>query len=220
MSRLELGVLISGRGSNLQAILDTMARGELDASVRLVLSNRPQAPGLERARQAGVATAVLEHRAFPDRTDFDRAMVERLRQAGAEWIVLAGFMRVLSRLFLEAFPQRVINIHPALCPAFPGIDAQAQALAYGVRVTGCTVHLVDEGVDSGPIIAQAVVPVLDGDDRDRLAARLLVREHELLVTALRWIAEDRVRVEPDPARGGRPRVSVVGAVPVLGIAPG
>jgi len=220
MSRLELGVLISGRGSNLQAILDAIARGELDAHVCLVLSNRPNAPGLERARQAGVATTVLEHRTFPDRSEFDRAMVERLRQAGAEWIVLAGFMRVLSRMFLEAFPQRVVNIHPALCPAFPGIDAQAQALAHGVRVTGCTVHLVDEGVDSGPIIAQAVVPVLDGDDRELLAARLLVREHELLVAALRWIAEGRVRVEPAPAQGGRPRVSVRGLVPVLGIGPG
>ena len=217
MSTLELGVLVSGRGSNLQAILDAMGRSELDARVRLVLSNRADAAALARARQAAVATAVLEHRRFADRAEFDRAMVELLRAAGVEWVVLAGFMRVLTPAFLAAFPQRVLNIHPALCPAFPGIDAQAQALAHGVRVTGCTVHLVDEGVDSGPIIAQAVVPVLDGDDRDALAARLLVREHQLLVAALRWIAEGRVQVVAPSAPGGRTRVTVRGVVPVLGL---
>jgi phosphoribosylglycinamide formyltransferase-1 len=219
MSTLELGVLLSGRGSNLQAILDAMARGELDARVRLVLSNRAGAPGLERAERAGVPTAVVDHRRFAVRTDFDQTLVERLRQAGAEWIVLAGFMRVLTPVFLGAFPQRVVNIHPALCPAFPGVDAQAQALGHGVRVTGCTVHLVDEGVDTGPIIAQAVVPVLDGDDRDSLASRLLGREHELLVAALRWIAEGRVQVHPPAAPGARPKVTVRGLVPVLGLGP-
>jgi phosphoribosylglycinamide formyltransferase 1 len=220
MSTLELGVLVSGRGSNLQAILDAMSRAELDARVRLVLSNRANAAALERARRAAVATVVLDHRRFADRSAFDHAMVELLRAAGVEWVVLAGFMRVLSPAFLAAFPQRVLNIHPALCPAFPGIDAQAQALAHGVRVTGCTVHLVDEGVDTGPIIGQAVVPVLDGDDRDSLAARLLVREHELLVAALRWIAEGRVQVMAPTAPGGRIRVNVRGIVPVLGLGAG
>ncbi|MBI4955552.1 MAG: phosphoribosylglycinamide formyltransferase [Myxococcales bacterium] len=218
MPRLELGVLISGRGSNLQAILDAIARGALDARVRLVLSNRADAAGLERAREAGVPTAVVDHRAFAERSDFDAALVTALGAAGVEWVVLAGFMRVLTPTFLRAFPERVINIHPALCPAFPGVDAQAQALAYGVRVTGCTVHLVDEGVDTGPILGQAVVPILDGDDRPRLAARLLAEEHALLVAALGWLAAGRVQIEP--ATGcGRARVRVFGVVPVLGLGP-
>ena len=185
---LDLGVLISGRGSNLQAILDAVAESRLDARVRLVLSNRRRALGLEHASAAGVATRVISHRRYDDRASFDRAMVDALREAGVEWVVLAGFMRVVTPVFLDAFPGRVLNIHPSLLPSFPGVDAQRQALEHGVKVAGCTVHLVDAGVDSGPILAQAAVPVLDGDDRDRLAERILAEEHRLLVNTLQAIA--------------------------------
>jgi phosphoribosylglycinamide formyltransferase 1 len=190
---LDLGVLISGRGSNLQAILDAIAQGRLDARVRVVVSNVAGAAGLERAAQAGVPTEVISHRGR-DRQSFDEALVARLRAAEVSWVVLAGFMRIVTPVFLRAFPDRVINIHPSLLPAFPGVDAQAQALAHGVKVSGCTVHLVTEGVDAGPIIAQAAVPVLPGDDRDALAERILAREHETLVQALQYAAEHRLHV--------------------------
>lgn len=211
---LELGVLISGRGSNLQAILDAIAADALDARVRLVIANSAGAPGLERARAAGVVTTVVSHRDHRDRASFDAALVERLQTAGVDWVVLAGFMRVITSTFLDAFPQRVINIHPSLLPAFPGVDAQTQALDHGVCVTGCTVHLVDEGIDAGPILAQAAVPVLPDDDRERLAARILAREHQLLVACLQWIAEGRMKVE---AGKGRPRVSLDGVEPFFGV---
>jgi phosphoribosylglycinamide formyltransferase-1 len=203
MATLDLGVLISGRGSNLQAILDACGRGELDARVRLVLSNQRAAAGLERAEQAGVPTAVIEHKGFPSRAAFDAALVERLQAAGVAWVVLAGFMRIVTRGFLDAFPDRVINIHPSLLPSFPGVDAQQQAIDYGVRVSGCTVHLVDDGVDAGPVLAQAAVPVFRDDSRDALAARILTREHELLVATLQGIAEGRLEVSHDA--GGRTR---------------
>ena len=217
MTKLDLGVLISGTGTNLQAVLDAIDDGRLDAQVRLVLSNKAKAAGLERARRAGAPTSVVSHRDFASREQFDRALVDALDKAGARWIVLAGFMRILTPTFLQAFPQRVVNIHPALCPAFPGVDAQRQALAHGVRVTGCTVHLVDEGVDTGPILAQAVVPVLADDTRDSLAARLLVREHEALVTVLQWIAEDRLSLTPPAEPSDRPVVQFRGVVPALGL---
>ena len=188
---MDLGVLISGRGSNLQAIIDAIAEGRLGAQLRLVLSNRADAAGLERANAAGIATTVVDHRSYADRPSFDAAMVQALTGAGANWVVLAGFMRIVTPVFLDAFPNRVINIHPSLLPAFPGVDAQAQALAYGVRVSGCTVHLVHEGVDAGPILAQAAVPVLPNDTRDALAARILEQEHRLLVETLQGIAEKR-----------------------------
>ncbi len=204
---LDLGVLISGSGTNLGAILAAVEGGRLDARVKVVISNREAAGGLERARAAGVPTRVLSHKAYATREGFDGAIVETLRDAGAQWVVLAGFMRVVTPVLLDAFKDRVINIHPALLPAFPGVDAQAQAIAYGVRVAGCTVHFVDPGVDTGPIIAQAAVQVEDGDDRDKLAARILEKEHELLVRVISWIAEGRVRiVEGEP--GGRRRVVV------------
>jgi phosphoribosylglycinamide formyltransferase-1 len=157
---------------------------------------------------------VIKHKDFAERAEFDGALVAALQEAGAHWVVLAGFMRILTATFLRAFPLRVINIHPALCPAFPGVDAQAQALDYGVRVTGCTVHLVDEGVDTGPILAQAVVAVEQDDDRERLAARLLAREHELLVVVLQWIAEQRLHIEETPG-SARPRVELRGVQPLL-----
>jgi phosphoribosylglycinamide formyltransferase-1 len=205
---MRLGVLLSGRGSNLGAILDATARGDLAAEVAIVISNKPGAAGLERAASHGVPTRVVDHKAYLDRESFDHALVDHLREANVDCVVLAGFMRIVTRVLLDAFPNRVVNIHPSLLPAFPGVDAQAQALAYGVRVTGCTVHLVDGGTDTGPIIAQAVVPVLPDDTRDALADRILAREHGLLVYALRLLAEDRVRIEP--REGGRSRVTVDG----------
>jgi phosphoribosylglycinamide formyltransferase-1 len=203
---LDLGILVSGTGTNLGAVLDAIAEGRLDARVRCVISNKPGVGALARAEAHGVPTFVLPHREHPTREAFDGALVARLRAAGAELLVLAGFMRVVTPVLLGAFPDRVINVHPALLPAFPGVDAQAQALAYGVRVTGCTVHLVDAGVDTGPIIAQSAVPVLDGDDRGSLAARILTEEHALLVQTLAWFAAGRVSV--DRGEGGRARVCV------------
>lgn len=188
---LALGVLVSGRGSNLGAILEAIGSGQLDAQVRLVVSNRAGVPALARAEAAGAKTLVVAHETFPDRERFERALVAVLRDAGADWIVLAGFMRILSRTFLEAFPGRVVNIHPSLLPAFPGLDAQGQALAAGVTRTGCTVHLVDEGLDTGPVLAQAEVPVFPDDTRDTLAARILAAEHRLLVATLVGRSHDR-----------------------------
>jgi len=215
---VNLGVLISGRGSNLAAVLSAIEAGTLPARVALVVSNRPDAAGLARARDAGVPTRVIPHGAYPDRASFDAALVAALREASCDLVVLAGFMRLLTPVFLDAFPGRVVNIHPALLPAFPGVDAQAQALAYGARVTGCTVHLVDAGTDTGPVIAQAAVPVLPGDTRDALAARILPREHELLVKAIGWIAEGLVEVIPPAAAGGRATVRVRGERTSFGLA--
>ncbi len=209
MATLPLGILVSGSGTNLQAVLDAVASRQLDADVRLVVSNKPGVGALARAQRAGVPCLVLPHRTFPDRIAFERALVEALSRAGARWIVLAGFMRVLGTAFLDAFPRRVVNIHPSLLPAFPGVDAQRQALEYGVRVSGCTTHLVDAGTDTGPIIAQSAVPVLPDDTRDSLAARILPREHELLVRTLQWIAEERVQIL-DPLDDRRPRVVLRG----------
>jgi phosphoribosylglycinamide formyltransferase 1 len=210
---LDLGVLISGRGSNLGAILDAIAAGALDARVRVVVSNKAAAGGLERARAAGVPTVVIPHAEHPSRESFDAAVVAALRAAGASCVVLAGFMRIVTPVLLGAFPDRVVNIHPSLLPAFPGVDAQAQALAYGARITGCTVHLVDAGMDTGPVLAQAAVPILDGDDRDTLAARILEQEHALLVRALGWIAAGKVEIEPATA-GRRAIVRVLGEASV------
>ncbi|MCC6903100.1 MAG: phosphoribosylglycinamide formyltransferase [Polyangiaceae bacterium] len=185
MSRvLELGVLVSGSGSNLQAILDAVAEGRLDAHVRVVVSNKANVLALERAARAGVPTVVVPHREFSTREAFDQKLVDVLTRAGVEHVVLAGFMRVLTPVFLRAFAGKVINIHPSLLPAFPGVRAQAQALEHGVKVTGCTVHFVDEGVDTGPIIAQRAVPVLDGDTVETLTQRILEQEHVLMVEAL------------------------------------
>ena len=207
---MNLGVLISGRGSNLAAILSAIDDGALPARVALVVSNKPDAAGLARAAAAGIPTRVIPHGAYPDRAAFDAALVAALRDAAVSVVVLAGFMRLLTPVFLDAFPDRVVNIHPALLPAFPGVDAQAQAFAYGARVTGCTVHLVDAGTDTGPVIAQAAVPILDGDDRDALAARILPREHELLVRALAWIAAGKLEVVPPASPGSRATVRVHG----------
>jgi phosphoribosylglycinamide formyltransferase-1 len=193
---MNVGVLVSGSGTNLQAILDAQQRGELGgARVVVVVSNVAGVRALERAQAAGVATEVLSHKEFASRQAFDEALVATLKRHGVELVALAGFMRLLTPGFLQAFPQRVINIHPALLPAFPGVHAQRQALDYGARVTGCTVHLVDEGCDTGPIIQQAVVPVLDGDDEATLTARILAEEHKLYPAAIRAIAEGRVAID-------------------------
>jgi len=199
MERLKLGILISGRGSNMQALLAVCRRGEIAADIRLVLANRSDAAGLVAARTAGVPTKIVAHRDYPDRTAFDRALDAALRAAGVDFICLAGFMRLLTAEFIAAWRDRIINIHPSLLPAFPGIDTHARALAAGVKLAGCTVHYVRFETDTGPIVAQAAVPVLPGDDEARLAARVLAAEHCLYPLALKLIAEGRVRVQGESA---------------------
>lgn len=193
---LKVGVLISGRGSNLQALIDACAAPDFPAEIALVLSNKADAYGLERAVSAGVPVAVVSHRDFPgDKRAFEEAMDARLREAGVELVCLAGFMRLLSPWFVERWHDRMINIHPSLLPSFKGLDTHQRALDAGVRFHGCTVHYVRPEMDEGPIIAQAAVPVLAGDDADRLAARVLEAEHRLYPQALRLIAEGRAHVE-------------------------
>ena len=195
MSRpLRLGVLASGGGTNLQAIIDRCQDGSLDATIALVLTNKPDAGGLERARNADIPTLCINHREYASREDFDRAMVAALQAADIELVVLAGFMRIITPAFLDAFPQKVINIHPALLPAFPGLHVQQQAIDYGARFSGCTVHFVDTGVDTGPIIIQAIVPVLPDDTEDTLSARILEQEHQIYPRAIQLISEGRVQV--------------------------
>jgi phosphoribosylglycinamide formyltransferase 1 len=184
-----LGVLISGRGSNLQAILDAIADGRLAARVAIVVSNRADAAGLERARRAGLETACLSHKAYPSREAYDAALVALLERHGVELVCLAGFMRLLSPVFVAAFPNAILNIHPSLLPAFPGLDAQHQAWEHGVKVAGATVHIVNRDLDAGPIVLQRVVPVLDEDTPDALSARILEQEHILYPEAIRiWLA--------------------------------
>jgi len=194
-AKVRLGVLVSGSGSNLQALLDAAARPDYPAQVAVVLSNVPTAFALERARKANVPTEVVEHKGFAQREAFETRLVEVLRARGVELVALAGFMRIVGPTFLRAFPQRVLNIHPALLPAFPGLHGPRQALLHGAKLAGCTVHFVDEGTDTGPIIAQAAVPVLPDDDEAALAQRILAEEHQLYPRVVRWVAEGRVRVE-------------------------
>jgi len=202
-----LGVLVSGSGTNLQAILDAIAAETLQAKVGVVISNVATAKALERAKAARVPAIVVDHKAFASRAAFDAAIVEVLQAHHVECVVLAGFMRIVTPTVLDAYPNRVVNVHPALLPAFPGVHAQRQALEYGVAISGCTVHFVDAGTDTGPIIAQAAVPVLDSDDDAALAARILEKEHELLPMALQWIAEGRIVIEQP--EGKRPRARVI-----------
>jgi phosphoribosylglycinamide formyltransferase-1 len=194
-------VLASGSGTNLQALIDRAARGELGpARLTVVGVNVPDCPALARAQAAGLPTFVADHRDYKARGAFDQALIASLRAHQVDLVVLAGFMRILGRTFLEAFPGRVINIHPALAPAFPGVNAQRQALEYGAKIAGCTVHFVDGSVDAGIVIAQAAVPVLDDDDEQTLRARILVEEHRLLPAVVRAMAERRVIVEGRRAR--------------------
>jgi phosphoribosylglycinamide formyltransferase-1 len=201
---LKIGVLVSGRGSNLQALLDAENAPGYPAKIVAVLSNRADAQALERAKRAGVPTAVVPHREYRDRESFDRALDAALRAHGVEFVCLAGFMRLLSPWFVETWRDRMVNIHPSLLPSFKGLEPHAQALAAGVRVSGCTVHFVRAEMDAGPIILQAAVPVVDGDTPDSLAARILAAEHRAYPLALRLIAEGRVRVDGE-------RVIVAGA---------
>jgi phosphoribosylglycinamide formyltransferase-1 len=192
---IKLGVLISGRGSNLQAIINAIERGDLCATIQVVVSNRRGAAGLNRAREHGIPTEIIEAKSFSTRAEYDHALVEILRGSGVELVTCAGFMRLLSRVMLDAFPDRILNIHPSLLPAFPGLDAQRAALEHGVRISGCTVFVVREGVDDGPIIAQAAVPVLPNDNEESLSDRILRQEHLIYPYAIRLIQEGRIKIE-------------------------
>jgi len=195
MTRVPVGVLASGGGTNLQALIDATADPSYPARIACVVSDRPKAHALERARLAGNPTEVVRKRDHADRAAFDAGLVEVLTRHEVAWVALAGFMRLVTPVFLDAFPQRVLNIHPALLPAFPGLHGQQQAHAHGVRISGCTVHLVDSGTDTGPIIGQAVVPVHQTDTVEDLQSRILQMEHRLYPMCLRWAVEGRLTVE-------------------------
>ena len=201
-----VGVLVSGSGTNLQAIIDRIAAGRLDCRIGVVVSNRPGVRALERAAAAGVPTRVVDHRSFKQREEFDAALADALREAGVELVVLAGFDRLITRVLLGAFPDRVINIHPALLPAFKGLHAQRDALEYGVKLAGATVHLVDEQTDHGPIIVQGAVAVRPDDTEDTLRERILGVEHEIYPAAIQLFAEGRIEVSGRRVivRGDRP----------------
>lgn len=192
--QIPIGVLLSGGGTNLQAIIDAIEAKRLDAKIELVLSNKADAFGLVRARKHGIATEVLDHKAYPSREAFDQAVVELLRGRGVELVVLAGFMRLLSSVFIKAYSNRIMNIHPALLPSFPGLHVQKKAVEHGVRFAGCTVHFVNEECDEGPIIIQAVVPVFPDDSEPTLAARILTQEHQIYPRAIQLYAEGRLQV--------------------------
>ncbi len=190
-----IAVLISGRGSNLQALMDAIAEGRLDAEIAVVVSNRADAAGLERAQQAGIETLVMDHRAYASRDDYDAAVAGELRRRDVSLICLAGFMRLIGPALLDAFPNAILNIHPSLLPAFPGVNAQRQALEHGVKVSGATVHLVTRELDAGPIVAQAPVLVRDDDTVDTLAARILIEEHRIYAEAVKIVLDGGWRVE-------------------------
>ncbi len=191
---LNLAILASGSGSNVQAIFDKIAEGVLDAKVCLVVSNRPHAKVLERAKNFGVPTLALDHTAYSSRESFDQALVQGMQEYSIDLVVLAGYMRILTPCFLDAFAGKVVNVHPAILPSFPGAHGAKDACKWGVKVSGCTVHFVDEKVDNGPIIAQAVVPVLEGDDESSLQQRIQSMEHRIYPQVLQWFAERRVVV--------------------------
>ncbi|MEN6623518.1 MAG: phosphoribosylglycinamide formyltransferase [Smithella sp.] len=190
----KLGVLISGSGSNLQSIIDNIEKGFLKATIKVVICNKPDAYGIKRAQKHGIPVAVLKHENFSSREDYDRELVRILKSNDIDLVVLAGFMRILTPVFLKAFPQKVINIHPALLPSFPGTHGQKDAFEYGVKFSGCTVHFVDEGVDTGPIIIQGIVPVLPDDTAETLAARILKEEHRIYPQAIQFFAEGKVEI--------------------------
>jgi phosphoribosylglycinamide formyltransferase-1 len=190
----KIGILLSGRGSNFEAIARNVQAGKIPAEIAVVISNKEDAPGLARAREMGLATRFIPSKG-KEREAFDREVVAALREHQVDLVCLAGFMRILSPYFIREFPRRILNIHPALLPAFPGVEAQKQALDYGVKFTGCTVHIVDEGVDTGPIVCQAVVPVLDDDTVETLSARILREEHRIYSEAVTLLLEEKIRVE-------------------------
>jgi len=190
---VRLGILISGRGSNFEAIANSIARKKLDAEIAIVISNRANAPGLDIARERGIPLRVIASAGL-ERDAYDKLLIEELQTHQVDLVCLAGFMRLLSASVIRAFPNRVLNIHPSLLPAFTGLDAQRQALEYGVRIAGCTVHFVDEFLDSGPIVIQSAVPVLEGDTVESLSARILVQEHLIYSKAIGYIADGRITV--------------------------
>jgi len=195
MQKLKVAVLASGGGTNLQSIIDRTQDGSIAAEIVLVIANNPDAGALKRAETAGIPAICINHRDFASRQGFDQEVVRSLQEAGTELVVLAGFMRIISDVFLAAFPQRIINIHPSLLPAFPGLHVQQKAIDYGARFSGCTVHFVDSGVDSGPIIIQSAVPVLSDDSEETLAARILEQEHKIYPQAIQWFAEGRICID-------------------------
>ena len=195
MRNRKIGVLISGLGSNLQAIIDAIASGGLDAKIAVVVSNKPNAPGLERAKQAGIETLYINHKEYASREQFDLAVVAELKKRDVALVCLAGFMRLLSAAFVKAFPNRILNIHPSLLPAFSGLDGQTQAWNYGVKVSGATVHVVTPELDAGPIVLQAIVPVRDQDTPDTLAARILVEEHRIYPQAVGVMLDGGWRID-------------------------
>ena len=200
-----LGILISGRGSNFLAIADAIATQQLDAEIALVISNRPEAPGIAAGLQRGLRAIALPSRGI-DREVYDRQLIEELRKARVDLVCLAGYMRILSGQFIREFHQRILNIHPSLLPAFPGLDAQHQAWEHGVKVSGCTVHFVEEGLDSGPIIRQAAVPVLEDDTAESLSARILAEEHRIYPEAIALVLSGQYRIE------GRRVIPLAGAL--------
>jgi phosphoribosylglycinamide formyltransferase 1 len=189
-----IGILLSGRGSNFEAIARQIDGGELSAEIAVVVSNVESAPGLQRARERGLNVFCASSKGL-SREAFDRQVIHVLEETRVDLVCLAGFMRLLSPSFIQAFRNRILNIHPSLLPAFPGLDAQRQALEYGVKVSGCTVHFVDEGLDSGPIVLQAAVPVLDGDTEELLAARILEQEHQIYPKAIQYVLDERIRID-------------------------
>jgi phosphoribosylglycinamide formyltransferase 1 len=206
-----LAVLVSGRGSNLQAIIDAIGEGRLDARIAVAISNRPDAAGLQRAREAGIEALALATTDYPDRDAYDAVIVQMLRARAVDLVCLAGFMRLVGPPLLDAYPNRILNIHPSLLPSFPGLDAQRQALAHGVRISGATVHLVTGELDGGPIVSQAAVPVLDDDTVETLSARILVEEHRIYPLAIArvlagdWTLEGKRFVSPRGAVGAERR---------------
>ena len=191
----KIGVVVSGRGSNLQSIIDHIAEGKLNVEIAVVVSDHREAFALERAAKAGIPTAVVERKGCKDKAEFEDKIDAALREAGAEVVVLAGFMRILTGHFISRWENKIINIHPALLPSFKGVDAQGQAVDYGVKIAGCTVHFVDEGTDTGPIILQKAVPVFDDDTEETLAARILVEEHKALPEAIQLWADGKLTIK-------------------------
>jgi phosphoribosylglycinamide formyltransferase-1 len=195
MDKLKLGVLVSGRGSNLQAIIDAINEKKLDACIRIVISNNKSAYALERARKANIKTLFIDPKLYSSREAYDQEIVNQLQIAGVELVILAGYMRILTPYFVSAYKNRIMNIHPALLPSFPGLHAQKQALDYGVKITGVTVHFVDEGMDTGPIILQRAVEVMDNDTEETLSARILKEEHKIFVEAISLFIQNKLVIE-------------------------
>ena len=194
MAKLKIGVIASGRGSNLQAIIDNIKSGKLEAQINVVICDKADAYALERARQAGIPAVSILRADYADKAAFEQAIIDCLKVYNVHLVVLAGFMRIISTDFIRQFPNRIINVHPALLPSFPGLHAQRQAVEYGAKLSGCTVHFVDEGMDTGPIIMQKAVEVVDTDDEDTLSDKILVCEHEIYSKVLQLYAEGRIQV--------------------------